>query len=534
MRNQKQLILPPSEELQRLGLVVRRSGAALRLDDALRAPGTKGRRREASAELFLVIAVVLLSVRKAVRAADVRAMIDSGEVEEVRNALDAMPGLRRGNPPAASRAPITIHQWNRFWSDVARLPYAEVFEVANLLLLAWLPVPAPLGNLLLFDATAYETHARPLPKDVRQQLLREGSTDLLLKRERKLPRAEQETIRRRRTHRAHEANFGHATKTRKQAKSTIGGFHLHPVTSSDGEPAGGTEGGSAPTCVVAVDVTPAAGYSSPEQLKSLLRFVRSRYEISEQVIVIADRDYSKRFEIWAWLRGQHQPFAFDLRAEQLEPRGEHQGALLAQGNALCCATPRHLRNPGRRPMTTVGDDRDPNPEYADWLARVREQSAYRCHVKSVRPHGVNVSCPALGPSPTVDCLLRSTIDPHSPRPVVLDPPAPHTAPSICKQQTVFIPDSANPLRQTYRWGTARWIELYQRARARNEGVHGELKHPQGYGLAGEITGSSRRNVVAIHAALVMSLFNYDKIWEFLETNPDHPFCQAIAIDALFI
>jgi hypothetical protein len=395
-------------------------------------------------------------------------------------------------------------------------------------------VPAPLGNRLLFDATAYETHARPLPKDVRQQLLREGSTDLLSRRERKLPRKERERIQRRRAHRAHEANFGHATKTRKQAKSKIGGFHLHPVISSGSEPAGGTDGGSAPTCVVAVDVTPAAGYSSPEQLKSLLQFVQSRYEISEQVIVIADRDYSKRFEIWQWLRKQHQPFAFDLRAEQLKPRGEHRGALLAQGNALCCATPRHLRNPGKRPMTTVGDDRDPNPEYADWLARVREQSAYRCHVKSVRPHGVNVACPALGPSPKVDCALRTDPDRPSPRPIVLEPPAEHSAPAICTQSTVFIPDFANPLRQTYRWGTTEWIKLYQRARARNEGVHGELKHPQGYGLAGEITGSSRRNVVAIHAALVMSLFNYDKIWDFLETNPQHPFCRAIATDALFL
>lgn len=534
MRKKKAHLLPADHELDRLARIIRGSGVAIRLENLLRTPGQQGRRREASAELFLLIAFVLISTVKSVRGADVEAMIASGEVERLCDRLDGLPGVRSG-PRAGrgSRKPVTIHKWRRFWGDVANLAYDDVFELTNLLLLAWLPTPPPLGDRILFDATPVETHARPLNQDLRKALAKEGSEDLLLNRERKLPAKEQAELRHRRAHRAHEANFGHATKTRKQPKKMLGGYHLHPVICTTG-PSAEASGSTAPTLVVATDVTPASGYSSPDQLKRLLGFVRSRYDLADDAWVVADRDYSKRFEIWRWLREEGRPFAFDLREEQLEPRGDHLGAVLAQGNALCPATPRHLRNPGKRPMTKTEGGREPNPAYAAWLERVRGQAPFRARVRSVRPHGINVACPALAPSPMVDCPLRGDLDRRSRRPVVLDPPSKRNAPPICKQKTVFIPDTVNPLRQTARWGTPEWLQAHRHGRARNEGVHGELKHPQGYGLAGEVTASSRRNVVAIHAALVLALLNYDKVWAFIDTNPRHPFSKTASSAPLFL
>jgi hypothetical protein len=179
-------------------------------------------------------------------------------------------------------------------------------------------------------------------------------------------------------------------------------------------------------------------------------------------------------------------------------------------------------------MTTTRGQ--PNPAYQAWLSLVQSQTAYRCRVRANRGNGLNVSCPALGPSATVDCPLRGSIAMDSTRPVVLEPPDP--PPPICTNTTVFVPDEVNELRQTWPWGRGDWLKMHRSGRSHNEGVHGELKSPDGFDLRRSVCDSSRLAVVAVHLALVQALFNLAKLRAWVAQHPEHPFSVRAAGDPL--
>jgi hypothetical protein len=313
--------------LARCALMVRRGPAAGMLDAAVR-HNSVGRKRSTTSEAVLIMTAFALQHFQSARFSDIQSILHRMFPQEVV----AWLGLTGTDRTGATR-PISEHQWRNFW----RLVYTngqreEMFAVTNALLLGWVD-DAPLGDTLLFDSTAHMSHARPLPQAIRNGLREEGSLDLLLDEERLLGPKRQRRLQHVRRHRAHEAAWGHATPTYDQPRELIGGFHAHPVVSAS---SGRQISAAAPTLVVATDLTPASGYSGPDELVSLLDLIDGQYGTS--FTVVADRDYSKKLELWSELRKRGRQFAFDLREDQVPVRGEFKGVILAQGNCLCPAT----------------------------------------------------------------------------------------------------------------------------------------------------------------------------------------------------
>lgn len=509
--------VPLAADLARCALMIRRGTAAPMLETNIRR-SRAGVKRGTSAEAVLTLTVFALQHYKHARPAAVLEILDGLLPADVIVwlGLTVSDGL-------GGRKPISVHQWRNFWRIVhEHLEREELLDVTNALLLGWTNKP-PLGDTQLFDATAHATPARPIDNKVKRRLRKENSPDLLLKSERRtLSLEEQLKLRRRRRHRALEGAWGHATRTYSQ-RAGVGGYHAHPVVcaSTDQQVAD-----AAPTLVVATDLTPASGYSAADELITLLNRIDALY--GTDFTVIADRDYSHKLELWHELRNRGRRFAFDLREEQLLKRGEHGGALLLQGNCLCPGTPQVLHELGARPMTKKKDE--PNPDYWDWVATVERQMPYRCHVRSRRATGLNVACPALSPSPKVICKRRKNVEVNRALPTVLDPPEGKVP--ICDQRTVFVPDAVNDLRQTWAWAGRSWMRMHRAGRSHDEGVHGELKNPNGYDLRRHVTNSSKAAVVAIHLALVQALFNLDKLRAWVEEHPHHPFSVNAATDPL--
>jgi hypothetical protein len=399
-------------------------------------------------------------------------------------------------------------------------------DLINRIATGWLPRDFPTGDLLALDTTALESAAKPLNKKLRKALLKEHSLDLLLREERTLPPERQKQLRRQRQHRAVEARWGYHTPTYAAPRKTIGGFHIHTCVS------GPTTGDEAPVLLLQLAVTPASGYRARDMARMLMGRVDALW--GNHHVIVADDAYSQALGLWEDLRQSHREFAFDLNEQQLPPRGAHRGAILAQGNALCPGTPQHLRNPGKRPLAHVKGDAH-NPEHAAWLARVQAQRPFHARIRSRRPDGVNVSCPdGVG----VDCALRALLqgrapqlDPEGRRPVVLNPPREPTA--LCMQQTVWIPDTVNPLRQTLPWGSKQWEQAHSRGRALVEGEHGRIKHPDGQDLTRWVVSSSYPEVVGLAVAIVAALENLRAVREWLSRHPEHPVAQRLAGDLLF-
>lgn len=509
--------IPMAADLARCALMIRRGAAARDLDQIMR-PTPVGRTRETSAGAILTLTAFALQHFQHARYRDVHRILHGMYSESVLSWLGLV-----ARDDSGSSHPISNHQWRNFWRILyTRTSGEELLQVTNNLLLSWVDDP-PLGDTLLFDSTAHRSSARPLAADIKKQLIAEQSPDFLLEEERRtLTSQEKRLLRYARSHRAHEGAWGHATATYEQPSGLLGGYHAHPVICASSH----QHAAAAPTLVLATDCTPASAFSSPAELLLLLDSINDRY--GTEFVIVADRDYSKKLELWSALRELGRKFAFDLNEKQLLPRGEHKGVLLAQGNCLCPATPKHLVNPGPRPMTKIRGRT--NPKYETWLSAIRDQLAYRCHIRAYTPSGLKVSCPALGPSPTVDCPLRGPIPGDSLRPVVLEPPAP--PPPICTQQTVFVPDQINDLRQTWPWARKDWLSIYRPGRSHNEGVHGELKNPDGFDLRRKVCGSSRIAVVAVHLALVEALYNLANLRTWVHQHPEHPFSRAAATDPL--
>ncbi|MDP5182385.1 hypothetical protein QOZ88_07020 [Blastococcus sp. BMG 814] len=528
--------IPYAAELVYCRELVRRSGAAALLERGIRRHA-QGLHRSVSAEGWLTLITCTLSVYGSSRPRDLHRVLNQLLGQDGCAWLGLLD--RDGAPPSLERLRyMTRIVEERLGFDALRPSGGasvsaqerlhrerRVRDIVNALVVGWIPAGLPLGDLIVFDATAHETPARPLSGDLRRQLLAEESTDLLLRSEQSLPAEDRRRLQRQRSHRALGGRWGHATPTNAQPKETIGGLHLH--TSVVGVTRPGAD--PPPSIIPALYVTAAAGYSAAQILTDMLARIERRFPGT--YTVGADRDYSKSVDLFGRLRARGQPFVLDLRADQLEGRGAHRGGLLFQGNVLCPATPEHLRNPGPRPAAR--EQGQPNPAKAIWDGRVVEQSRYRAHIRSVRHDGVNVACPALSPSPTVQCPLRGPVNGRRKLPVVVDPPGAGRH-AICTQKTIFVPDEVNPLRQSMPWGRADWDRSYGRARAAIEGVHGELKHADGRQLQRWVTSTTFVSVISIVIGLDVALLNLQHIRAWVETHRDtDPFARQLSGDILF-
>lgn len=134
----------------------------------------------------------------------------------------------------------------------------------------------------------------------------------------------------------------------------------------------------------------------------------------------------------------------------------------------------------------------------------------------------------------LQCSLRvKKVNPHGRLPIVANPPERIAAGDLCKKPTVFIPDSANPLRQHHQWALGDWESRFSRGRAAIESDHGQLKSADQLGLGRWVTKSSRIEVVGLFVAQLVALYNLKKIRQWVEENPQHPTAVRLAADPLF-
>ena len=154
--------------------------------------------------------------------------------------------------------------------------------------------------------------------------------------------------------------------------------------------------------------------------------------------ILADSGYAHR-DAAAWavpLRAAGAALIQDLHPYDRGPRGTHEGAIIANGNLYCPATPRPLLEPG--PLA-----RGATP---DLSARHGQQTAGTARYKlgTITADGADgyhrVMCPAV--MGKVRCPLRPqsmTLD--RTRTEILTPP--EQPPACCAQQTITVPPQVN-------------------------------------------------------------------------------------------
>jgi hypothetical protein len=174
--------------------------------------------------------------------------------------------------------------------------------------------------------------------------------------------------------------------------------------------------------------------------------------------ILADSGYAHR-DAAAWatpLRGAGAQLIQDLHPLDRGPRGTHHGAIIANGNLYCPATPRTLlelaplaRN--ATPEQACAHDQQTAETARYKLGRITSDDADGYH---------RVACPAA--TGKIRCPLRPasmTLDRN--RPEILSPP--DHPPACCQQQTITVPpDVAAKTRQKHDYPSASHRRSYAR------------------------------------------------------------------------
>jgi hypothetical protein len=178
--------------------------------------------------------------------------------------------------------------------------------------------------------------------------------------------------------------------------------------------------------------------------------------------ILADSGYAHRdADAWALpLRQCGAQLVQDLHPSDRGPRGTHHGAIIANGNLYCPATPRPLLE--LPPLA-----RDATPEQTDAHdQQTAETARYKLgRITSDDTDGYHrVACPAA--TGKIRCPLRPasmTLDRN--RPEILTPP--EHPPACCQQQTITVPpDVAAKTRQKHDYPS----KSHRRSYARRTGA----------------------------------------------------------------
>jgi hypothetical protein len=186
--------------------------------------------------------------------------------------------------------------------------------------------------------------------------------------------------------------------------------------------------------------------------------------------IIDDSGYAHR-DANAWaipLRRAGAQLIQDLHPHDRGPRGTHHGAIIANGNLYCPATPKPLLElaplpPGTAPDTMAGHDQQAAELARHKLGRLTADDADGYH---------RVTCPAT--TGKIRCPLRpASMTLSRDRPEILTPPG--HPPACCTQQTITVPpEIAAKTRQKHDYPSAQWRRSYRR-RTSAERVNATIK-----------------------------------------------------------
>jgi hypothetical protein len=150
--------------------------------------------------------------------------------------------------------------------------------------------------------------------------------------------------------------------------------------------------------------------------------------------ILADSGYAHR-DAAAWaipLRRAGAQLVQDLHPHDRGPKGTHHGAIIANGNLYCPATPRPLLELGPLAPGAAKE------QAADWTRKTAELAGYKLgRLTADDADGYHrVACPAA--TGKIRCPIRPpsmTLDRD--RPEILQPP--ENPQACCKQQTITVP-----------------------------------------------------------------------------------------------
>jgi hypothetical protein len=174
--------------------------------------------------------------------------------------------------------------------------------------------------------------------------------------------------------------------------------------------------------------------------------------------ILADSGYAHR-DAAAWaipLRGSGAQLIQDLHPSDRGPRGTHHGAIIANGNLYCPATPRPLLELG--PLA-----RDATPDQAAAHdQQTAETARHKLGKNTTDDHDGyhRVMSPAV--MGKIRCPLRpAPMKPDRNRPEILTPP--EHPPACCHQQTITVPPQvAAKTRQKHDYPSAAHRKSYAR------------------------------------------------------------------------
>ena len=174
--------------------------------------------------------------------------------------------------------------------------------------------------------------------------------------------------------------------------------------------------------------------------------------------ILDDSGYAHRdADAWALpLRAAGAALVQDLHPHDRGPKGTHHGAVIANGNLYCPATPRTLLELGPLARTATKE------QAADHDRKTAELARYKLgRITSDDADGYHrVACPAA--TGKIRCPLRPasmTLDRS--RPEILHPPQHPQA--CCTQQTITVPADVNAkTRQKHDYPSAAWRRSYAR------------------------------------------------------------------------
>jgi hypothetical protein len=209
----------------------------------------------------------------------------------------------------------------------------------------------------------------------------------------------------------------------------------------------------------------------------------------------------------------------EYRRDRLGVQGGNHGALYAEGDVYCPGTPTALLNASIH----LNEGRI---DTATYRLRLKERPSFALHQKEKADAKgrIVLTCPALGPSPTVVCPIREMIlskaankVANKERPSVDDEDTPDVLDKICKQHSVsFNSAEFRRQKQAFSYGSEEWERFHTHARNSIESLNAQVKA----GGAEDIENASRRRVRGFGAAqivisILLANFNLRKIAAFI-------------------
>jgi hypothetical protein len=267
-----------------------------------------------------------------------------------------------------------------------------------------------------------------------------------------------------------DASWGHAKRNAPGAKDCLFfGYYAQVATMVHDE-----AGPVVPELVRRIAVAPPRLDPAKVMATTLVRAKRSGLVLGD---VLADCGYSNRHpaNFAAPLRAAGARLVFDLHPDDRGPRGTFEGAILANGQLYCPATPGALLGLGPLKRGASAS------ETAAHDARSAELARYRLPALTAPDHDgyQRVICPAA--AGRLRCPLRpASMSLSGEHPSILTPPA--SLPRCCVQQTITLPPEVNEkTRQAHDYPSAAHRRSYGR-RTSSERCFASLCDPSAGGL----------------------------------------------------